>query len=61
MRFFEFTLPDQGSDFSAQIETELNNLSKIVDEKPEIEAKVNHEYISAGTHRANKAERAIQT
>ena len=43
MRFFEFTLPDQGSDFSAQIETELNNLSKIVDEKPEIEAKVNAE------------------
>lgn len=43
MRFFEFTLPAPGSDFSAQIQAELNNLSKIVDGKPEVEAKVNAE------------------
>jgi hypothetical protein len=43
MRFFEFKLPEPGTDFSAQIETELNNLSKIVDEKPEAEAKINAE------------------
>jgi hypothetical protein len=43
MRFFEFKLPEPGTDFSAQIEAELNNLSKIVDEKPDVEAKVNAE------------------
>ncbi len=43
MRFFEFKLPEPGTDFSAQIEAELNNLSKIVDGKPEVEAKVNAE------------------
>jgi hypothetical protein len=43
MRFFEFKLPEPGTDFSAQIEAELNNLSNIVDKKPEVEAKVNAE------------------
>jgi hypothetical protein len=41
MRFFEFKLPEPGTDFSAQIEAELNNLSNIVDKKPEVEDKVN--------------------
>jgi hypothetical protein len=43
MRFFEFKLPEPGTDFSEQIEAELNKLSKIVDEKPDVEAKVNAE------------------
>ena len=38
-----------------------NETSALLEQFMEIEAKVNHEYISAGTHRANKAERAIQT
>jgi hypothetical protein len=41
MRFFEFKLPEPGTDFSAQIEAELNNLSNIVDKKPEVEDKIN--------------------
>jgi hypothetical protein len=41
MRFFEFKLPEPGTDFSAQIEAELNNLTNIVDKKPEVEDKVN--------------------
>ena len=38
-----------------------NETSTLLEQFLEVEAKVDHEYISAGSHRANKAERAIQT
>lgn len=41
MRFFEFKLPEPGTDFANAVEAELNQLSDIVDQKPEIKDKIN--------------------
>jgi hypothetical protein len=43
MRFFEFKLPAEGSDLSATINAELEKLSAIVDQKPEIQTSINTE------------------
>ena len=43
MRFFEFKLPAEGSDLSAVINAELEKLSTIVDQKPEIQTSINAE------------------
>ena len=43
MRFFEFKLPAEGSDLSAVINAELEKLSAIVDQKPEIQSSINAE------------------
>lgn len=43
MRFFEFKLPAEGSDLSAVINAELEKLSSIVDQKPEIQTSINAE------------------
>jgi hypothetical protein len=43
MRFFEFKLPDPGTDLAKSIEAELSQLSDIVNKKPEIEDKINAE------------------
>jgi hypothetical protein len=43
MRFFEFQLPQAGTNLSAAIEAELAKLGNIVDQKPEVEATVNAE------------------
>lgn len=43
MRFFEFKLPAPGTDLAQSIEAELGKLSDIVDQKPEIEDKINAE------------------
>ena len=43
MRFFEFKLPAEGSDLSTVINAELEKLSTIVDQKPEIQTSINAE------------------
>jgi len=43
MRFFEFKLPALGSDFSAEIEADLQTIAAALDEKPELEKQVNQE------------------
>jgi hypothetical protein len=43
MRFFEFKLPAEGSNLSAVINAELEKLSNIVDQKPEIQNSINAE------------------
>ncbi len=64
MRFFEFKLPEPGTDLANKIEADLNQLSDIVIQKPEIEDKINtqlQKIIAAAKSAAAPAQKPVAT